>query len=90
MRRQDLEQKIHEWMLNCYQATYTGTMEVNNNDGIYIFLIGIPSYMSPTTIAISCDNDNAFLEYIYEELRVKNYMREYRYKVNRTPQLTER
>lgn len=47
-----------------------------------MLILGLPSYMQPTSIAHDGD-DESFLEYIYEELRTRNYIRVYFYKVNR-------
>ena len=50
----------------------------------YNFIIGIPSYMAPTQIAIDCNSDDEFLNYIYSELRSRNYIRLDIYKTLRT------
>jgi hypothetical protein len=45
--------------------------------------MGLPSYMLPTTISLECSSDDDFLNYIYNELKVRNYMRLDIYKVKR-------
>ncbi len=55
----------------------------------YKFTIGIPSYMVPTTIVIQCYSDNEFLNYIYSELRTRNYIRLDIYKVTRNSDTRE-
>lgn len=84
MQQLELVQKIRDYIKDCYKADYVGLLEVDKTDSIYKFSIGIPSYMSPTTIGIDCDTDEEFLEYIYKELRTRNYMRLDKYKVIRT------
>lgn len=50
----------------------------------------MPSYMAPTTIGydtlstIEAEADEEFMTFIKEELRARNYMRLYIYKVTRT------
>ena len=39
--------------------------------------------MCPTTFAIDCETDDEFLEYVYSELRSRNYIRLWIYKVLR-------
>ena len=56
---------------------------------MYIFKIGIPSYIVPSTIISDCNNDQEFLTFIYEELRTRNYMKIYKYKVERTETIRE-
>jgi hypothetical protein len=40
--------------------------------------------MAPTTMAIDCESDEEFLDYVFSELRSRNYMRLDIYKVTRT------
>lgn len=49
-----------------------------------MFLIGVPSYMVPTTNFYEATNDEDFLTYIFEELRTRNFMKIDKYKVIRT------
>jgi len=83
MRQQELEKKIADYILEIYKAEYIGLLNVFKDDDIYSLHIGIPSYMMPTKLSGQFDNDNQFLDYIYEELRKRNYMRIYFYKVER-------
>jgi hypothetical protein len=39
--------------------------------------------MTPTTITIDCNTDEEFLDYIYSEIRTRNYIRLEIYKVTR-------
>ena len=40
---------------------------------MYQLEIGVPSYMCKTTISGDFNTDEDFLNYVYEELRIKNY-----------------
>jgi hypothetical protein len=68
-------------MKTIYKAEYIGLLEVHKEDSIYKFIMGIPSYMSPTTISIEADNDDIFLDFIYHELICRNYVRSDFYKI---------
>jgi len=83
MQRLDLEQTIHEFIRNWYRADYVGLLIVNEKNGYYTLVMGLPSYMLPTTISLECSSDDDFLNYIYNELKVRNYMRLDIYKVKR-------
>ena len=89
MRRQDLEQMIHELIRTEYNATYIGRLEVEQTDSEYRLTIGLPSYMAPTTMAINCETDKEFIDFITSELKTRNYMRLDIYKVTRTPHSRE-
>lgn len=89
MRRPELEQKILDYIKTTYKADYIGRLEVIQNDDIYTFLIGVPSYMVPTANHYECNSDDEFLTYIYEELRTRNYMKIDKYQVIRTPNVRE-
>lgn len=84
MDKPELAQKIRDFMIVWYKATYTGRLEVTKDNTGYMFLIGIPSYMAPTTITADFDTDDEFLDFIYKELKTRNYIRQYVYKVTRT------
>lgn len=84
MQEQELAQTIREYIRTWYKADYIGELSVKKTEAGYIFSIGVPSYMSPTTISIECDTDEQFLEFIQSELRSRNYMRLDIYKVIRT------
>jgi hypothetical protein len=45
--------------------------------------------MMPTTITIDCGTDEEFLDYIYKEIRVRNYIRLEIYKVTRNENTRE-
>ncbi len=89
MQRPELVQQILDYMRETYKAEYIGRIEVNQIDTEYMFLIGVPSYMLPTTIYYSCNSDEEFLDFIYEELRTRNYMKIDKYQVIRTPNVRE-
>lgn len=92
MLRQDLVNEILDYIKTLYKAEYTGRIEVEQNDDIYSLLMGIPSYMTPTTTfytATSDNKDDEFLNFIYEDLRTRNYMKLVKYKVVRTPYVKE-
>ena len=84
MQRQDLESQILDYIKNLYNANYVGRLEVHQDSNIYTFIIGLPSYMSPTVINYETNSDEEFLDFIYEELRKRNYMRLDIYKVTRS------
>lgn len=92
MLREDLVNEILDYIRTLYKAEYTGRIEVQQNDDTYSLLMGIPSYMTPTTTfytATSDNKDDEFLNYIYEDLRVRNYMKLDKYRVVRTPYVKE-
>lgn len=78
-----LENLILDYIKFWYQAEYTGLLKVIKNPPIYTLMIGLPSYMTPTTITIDCNTDEEFLDYIYSEIRTRNYIRLEIYKVTR-------
>jgi len=84
MTELELEQAIRDYILTLYKACYIGWLKVEKFNPGYRLSLGIPSYMFPTTVAGDWETDTDFLNYIYEDLRVRNYMRVYFYKVNRT------
>ena len=84
MSEQELEQEILDYIKTTYKAEYTGLLKVKKSGTSYMFIMGLPSYMIPTTIAYDAVDDNDFLQFIYEELRTRNYMRLDIYKVHRT------
>ena len=55
----------------------------------YRLTIGLPSYMAPTTMAINCELDSEFIDFITSEFKIRNYMRLDIYKVTRTPHSRE-
>lgn len=83
MQEQELVQTIRDYIKNLYSADYVGLLRVDKLNPGYKFSIGIPSYMCPTTFAIDCETDEEFLEYVYKELRSRNYIRLDIYKVLR-------
>lgn len=86
MTEQELVQAILDYMTSWYKAIYTGSISVTINNPGYTLTLGIPSYMTPTTINCDYDNDTDFLNFIYKEIRERNYMRQYIYKVYRIPE----
>lgn len=89
MTELELEQAIRDYITILYKACYIGWLKVNKLNPGYKLSIGVPSYMFPTTIAGDFETDDSFLSYIYEELRVRNYMRVYFYQVKRMPSNNE-
>lgn len=81
---QELEQKIHDFIRTNYEAIYDGLLKVTKKEDIYTLVLGVPSYMAPTTIACQANSDEEFLDYIYKELTVRNYVRIYFYQGSRT------
>jgi len=89
MTETELEQAIRDYIMSLYKACYNGWLQVEKLNPGYKLTIGIPSYMFPTTTAGDWETDDEFLNYIYEDLRIRNYMRVYFYKVVRTPSVNE-
>lgn len=89
MSIEDLENAIREYIKKLYNATYNNRFEVKYDKGVYSLVLGIPDNVIPTSISIQTDDPQEFLDYIYEELRTRNYMRVYSYKVRRTDNLTK-
>lgn len=99
MQRPDLVQQILDYIETLYKAKYVGLIEVEQLNDIdpvtqetqvsYKFKLGVPAYMIPTVTIINVDNDDAFLDFIYEDLRVRNYMKIDKYKVIRTENIRE-
>jgi len=81
MEEQELERQIRDYIKTIYNAEYEGLLKVKKENNFYIFTIGIPSYMTPTTITYEVASDDIFLRLIKEELKKINYMRIYFYKV---------
>lgn len=81
MSEQELVQEILDYIKTTYKAEYTGLLEVSVSDTLYSCTIGIPSYMSPTTISCEASSDDEFLSFIKQEFLERNYMRLYIYKV---------
>ena len=78
-----LRQQILDYIVNLYKANYTGPMKVTNENGLYTLMLGIPNIDTPTFISLQTDSSEEFLKYVFDELRTRNYMRVYFYKVNR-------
>jgi len=76
-------------MKTWYNAEYTGLIEVHKLDPGYKCVLGIPSYMAQTILTIDTDDENEFLEYIYLEIRKRNYIRKEVYKVVRMEEVRE-
>ena len=79
----ELAQTIRDYIKLLYKAEYTGLIRVDKLNPGYRCVLGIPSYMSPTTIASNHTNDQDFLDFIFNEIRSRNYMRIEFYKVIR-------
>lgn len=89
MQEQELENLIRDYMKTLYSAEYTGLLRVEKLNPGYKFILGIPSYMVQTSFAIDCETDQEFLDYVYAELRSRNYIRQEVYKVLRTSNTRE-
>lgn len=83
MDTQELEEKIRDYIRTTYKAEFMGLLSVVKLDVGYKLILGIPSYLAQTSIATDLEDQDEFLNYIYEELRTRNYMRLYIYKVTR-------
>lgn len=83
MQEIELANEILDWIRNCYNAEYIGLLTVEKLNPGYKFTIGIPSYMFPTTIATDLNTDKEFLNFIYLELKSRNYIRQDYYRVYR-------
>lgn len=84
MQRPGLENRIHDYIKELYNAEYIGHLKVFQEGTSYTLEIGLPSYMTLTNISCDAENDSQFLDFIFEELRTRNYMRLEIYKVIRT------
>lgn len=80
----ELEQTIRDYIMTLYKACFIGWLQVEKLNPGYKLSIGIPSYMFPTTIAGDWATDEDFLNFVFEDLRIRNYMRVYFYKTHRT------
>ena len=89
IREEELENKIRDYITNVYKATYNRRLEVKNTDGIYTLILGVPDDLIPTSISFQTEDSQAFLDYVYEELRTRNYMRTYFYQVRKKDNLTK-
>jgi len=90
MRRQDLEQKTHGFIKSYYNAEYNGELIVDKEDDVYSLSLAIPSYMAKTNIGGQFESDDLFLDYIEKELKLRNYIRVYFYKVVKTNKIIEK
>lgn len=80
---EELIHKIRDYIRNKYKAEYKNRLEVKFENGIYTLLLGVPNDLIPTTISLQTNDPQEFLDFIYEELRTRNYMRTYFYQVRR-------
>lgn len=81
----ELKEAILAYIKEWYKAEYIGYSEVTKTGTIYSFIIGIPNYYSATIISGDFSTDEEFLEYVFKELRERNFMRQDYYKVVRHP-----
>ena len=84
-----LEDLIRDFIRYWYEAEYMGLIRVEKLNPGYECILGIPSYMAQTSLAIDCDTDEEFLNYVFAELRSRNYVRQDVYKVLRNSQTRE-
>ena len=89
MEEVELEQMIRDYIKTWYNAEYIGLIRVEKLNPGYKCILGIPSYMVQTSFAIDCETDEEFLNYVYTELRVRNYIRQDVYKVLRNSETRE-
>lgn len=89
MENTELAQAILDYIAILYSATYEGYIRVLVEDDLYTLELGIPSYLCKSTISGQFDTDEDFLDYIYEELRIRNYVRIYFYKTIRQHEIIE-
>ena len=90
MERPELVQMILDYIKSLYKANYEGSINVTQIGTTYRLILGLPSYMNPTSIAFDANSDQEFIDFIKEELRTRNYMRVYFYRVNRLKEERER
>lgn len=83
MRREDLEQRIHDFFHKEYEASYNGRMEITQEGSIYSFLLGVPSYMAPTHISMETESDEDFMKFLEQELKSRNYVRVHFYRIKK-------
>ena len=83
MQEQELAQKIRDYIKTLYNAEFTGLLLVEKLNPGFKCILGIPSYMIQTSFASDSDSEEEFLEYVYSELRTRNYIRQEFYKVTR-------
>lgn len=81
MNELELTQKILDYIEINYKTSYLGLIQVVKSHSGYQFKLGIPSYMTPTIISGNWETDEDFLNYIYKELRTRNYIRQDYYRV---------
>lgn len=83
MQVQELEQQIRDFIKSWSNAEFVGYLKVEKLNPGYKFIIGIPSYMAQTSIATDIDSPEEFLEFIKQELKSRNYIRQDYYRVYR-------
>lgn len=83
MQRIGLAQQILDYMKSLTNAEYMGLLTIDQDDTIYTFTVGLPSYMAPTTISGSFESDSSFLEYLKTEIKKKRLYAPNYYKVVR-------
>ena len=79
----ELVEKIHDYIRNLYKAEYNGRLEVINENGMYTLILGVPNYLWPTNITLQTTDSEEFLDFVCNELKTRNYLRVYFYKVIR-------
>lgn len=79
----NIKTTILDYITELYKANYVGYFEVFRNGNSYTLELGIPTYMERTSISCDSETDEGFIDFVKEELRSRNYMRLYIYKVIR-------
>ena len=83
MTNLELEQAIRDYIKITYNAEYTGWLRIVQHTIGFTLELGIPSYMTKTCISSDHETQEEFLEYIKNELKSRNYIRQDVYKVER-------
>ena len=58
-------------------------LEVKELNPGFQLKLGIPSYLMPTYITCDCESEEEFLNFVYAELKRRNYVRQDVYRVYR-------
>lgn len=84
MNTEELKEKVLEMIQVLYNAEFTGFIKVvKNTETSYSLILGLPTYLEPSTISCDAESDEQFLQFVEDELKKRNYMRVYMYKVIR-------
>lgn len=85
MNTDQLRERILEMIKDLYNAEFNGYIKViKNTETSYSLILGLPTYLEPTAISCDAESDEQFLQFVEDELKRRNYMRVYIYKVIRS------